>query len=50
MVDKNGKQAEPHYFPSKIFYIKNNVDNVEDEAERALEIDPNLRNAREKIE
>lgn len=39
IIDGNGKQAEPHYWLSKIFYFKNDVDNAEDQAEEAVKLE-----------
>jgi tetratricopeptide (TPR) repeat protein len=38
IIDKNGKQAEPHYILSRVFYVENDVDDAEDEAERAVKL------------
>jgi tetratricopeptide (TPR) repeat protein len=38
VIDKNGKQAEPHYILSKILYNENNVDDAEDQAEQATKL------------
>jgi len=40
IIDKDRKQAEPHYLLSKIFYAKNDIDNAEDHAEKAVKLAP----------
>ena len=38
ILDKNDKQAEPHYILSRIYYFQNNIDDAEDEAEEAVKL------------
>ncbi len=38
IIDENGKQAEPHYLLSRVFYFENDVDAAEDEAEQAVKL------------
>jgi tetratricopeptide (TPR) repeat protein len=38
LIGENGKQAEPHYLLSKVFYFKNDIDDAEDQAEEAVKL------------